>query len=316
MDAGQREGRSVALFVALLLHIPLVLLLLALQHDPADTVWHLLLDEETLQKMSDQEREEWVATRMASGAPIVLQSPSQPAPEQKQLEQEAKEEEAVAEAESEQLEKEEVPEPKKIVEEVRVDETKPVPITIAQQEPKPVENPQPEPPKRVEKKEPVSEKTPQTVLQQQQPQPNLTLAQLAQGFVQHLQDAQEGEMNMEGKRSGHPSEDQMRRGRYAQKVLQCVIESYHRNRYRAPRVEQQGDIAVAVVINQDGSLGVCKLVQPSGSYEIDQFVQALFKDAGSSFPPVPKSFKEPAFPVRFNIPSIHAFASTSHWTYG
>jgi len=323
----ERRNRSIALFAALLFHIPLLLLLLSLKHDPVDTIWHLVLDEETLQRMREEEREQWVATRVPGGAPILLQSPSaQPSPSAKPEEaigedgpvQEREKPMEIAQSEpvEEQIEKEEVPKPQKLVEVPPAEEAKPVPTALVQEIPKPViERPKEEPPKKLVKKEQPKKEEPRTTIAPPA-QSSVTLAQLAQGFVQHLKDAQEGEMNMEGAATGHPSEDQLRRGRYAQKILQCVIESYHRNRYRAPRVDHQTEICVAVVVNRDGTLGMFQLVQPSGVFEVDQFVQALFKDAGTSFPPMPSAFKQSVFPVRFNIPSVHAFSSTAHWTYG
>ena len=327
----ERRNRSIALFAALLFHIPLLLLLLSLKHDPVDTIWHLVLDEETLQRMREEEREQWVATRVPGGAPILLQSPSaQPSPSAKPEEaigedgpvQEREKPMEIAQSEpvEEQIEKEEVPKPQRVVEVQQAEEAKPAPTALAQEIPKPVivakpEEARPKPkaetgedgPKKVVKKEQPKKEEPRTTVAPPA-QSSVTLAQLAQGFVQHLKDAQEGEMNMEGAATGHPSEDQLRRGRYAQKILQCVIESYHRNRYRAPRVDHQTEICVAVVVNRDGTLGMFQLVQPSGVFEVDQFVQALFKDAGTSFPPMPSAFKQSVFPVRFNIPSVHAFS--------
>jgi len=322
----ERRNRSIALFAALLFHVPLLLILLSLKHDPVDTIWHLVLDEETLRRMKEEEREQWVATRVpGGGAPILFQSP-QEQPEQMQEQQaplavtEHKEAE-MAQAQPEPAEHDQVEEdvlkPPKVVEILPAKEAKPVATALAQDTFKPaIEKPKQEQPKKVVKNEQPKKHEPQTSVMSQPQQSSVTLAQLAQGFVQHLKDAQEGEMNMEGAATGHPSEDQLRRGRYAQKILQCVIESYHRNRYRAPRVDHQREISVAVVVNRDGTLGMFQLVQPSGVFEVDQFVQALFKDAGTSFPPMPTAFKQSVFPVRFNIPSVHAFSSTAHWTYG
>jgi len=307
--ADQRRDKSAALLVALLLHVPLFLLILSMKHDPVDTIWRLVMDEETLRKF-EQEREEWAATRVpGGGAPIVLRD-EQPAPQYQQQHMQ----EPVRDQPEERLVQDKTDD-SPVREKADVfperEELRAATALAQQAQPEPVQKPKQQR-QAQPKREPRTEVVPQPQADPQQ----LTLAQLAQGFISHLRDAHEGEMNMEGTRNGHPSEDQLRRGRYAQKVLQCVIESYHRNRDRAPRMNQPVEICVMVAIGQEGRLASFQFLQPSGIYEIDQFVQQIFQDAGSAFPPLPAAFKQSLFPVRFNVPSIQAFGSTAHWTFG
>jgi len=148
------------------------------------------------------------------------------------------------------------------------------------------------------------------------PQPTLTLAQITKGFMQELEEARAGAMNMKGSNTGHPSEEQLRVGRYAQRVLECLVGSYHRNRHRAPLTTQQARIIVFVTIDRDGRLASFKVAQSSGSASVDNFIETIFRDASSAFPPMPKAFTKPSFPVRFNIPDIHSLSSSANWSYG
>lgn len=153
-----------------------------------------------------------------------------------------------------------------------------------------------------------------------QKQKQITLAQIAQGFVSHMQQApSEGSgmdsgMDVASNKHGQASMNQLQQLHYCQKIIGCIVNSYKINRFNLPGVQQENRLCVHLALKQDGSIHTLRLVQSSGNNMLDQFVLATFKDASSSFPPLPQTFKQIPYHLPFfNIDRIESLQTTQGW---
>ncbi len=128
---------------------------------------------------------------------------------------------------------------------------------------------------------------PTQIIQDQEKQ-KLTFAQLVKGFTEHLKTEGEYTLSMEGKSSAKATEQQLRVGRFLQKIIQCVQTAWKVNRNRYPLNHRViATIVVRVVINKDGSLGNLIIQQTTGRQILDTYILNILKDASKSFPPIP-----------------------------
>ena len=143
------------------------------------------------------------------------------------------------------------------------------------------------------------------------PQPNaqkppLSLAQLTQGFLNHIKDEGKYSVSMLGNKSGLPSAQQMQYERYLQKLEWCVENSFRINRSRSPLMAIKKDVTIHVLLalHQDGTIKQLAVAQPSGNTQLDTYTLFIFQDASSSFPPVPHALNP------FSIVCIVPFVTT------
>lgn len=153
-----------------------------------------------------------------------------------------------------------------------------------------------------------------------QKQKQITLAQIAQGFVSYMQQApSEGSgvdsgMDVVSNKHGKASMNQLQQLHYCQKIIGCIVNSYKINRFNSPGGHQDNKLCVHLALKQDGSIHTLRLVQSSGNSMLDQFVLATFKDASSSFPPLPQTFKQIPYHLPFfNIDRIESLQTTQGW---
>lgn len=141
---------------------------------------------------------------------------------------------------------------------------------------------------------------------------NLSLAQLTQGFVGHLEQAA---MAVRGNHSGAATAEQLKQINFCQKILNCVVNSYKIQRMNMPNNHREMKAArILLVLNDNGSINALEMHQSSGNVAVDNFLLELFRDASSSFPPVPASFNQKTYmlPV-FNIDHLEALQSSKNW---
>lgn len=153
-----------------------------------------------------------------------------------------------------------------------------------------------------------------------QKQKQITLAQIAQGFVSHMQQAPSQEsgvdsgMDVVSNKHGKASMNQLQQLHYCQKIIGCIVNSYKINRFNSPGGHQDNKLCVHLALKQDGSIHTLRIVQSSGNSMLDQFVLATFKDASSSFPPLPQTFKQIPYHLPFfNIDRIESLQTTQGW---
>lgn len=139
----------------------------------------------------------------------------------------------------------------------------------------------------------------------------LSLAQLTQGFVQHLEQAA---MAVKSDKSGAASIDQMKHLHFCQKIIGCIVNSYKIHSHQVPHDKSMGQLRIQLALNENGSIHTLRIDRSSGNPSIDRFLMQLFKDASSSFPPVPATFKEKPYTLpTFNIDRLEAFQSQQGW---
>jgi len=130
----------------------------------------------------------------------------------------------------------------------------------------------------------------------------LTLAQLTQGFLDHLKNEGSHAIHMLGKKSGKPSDEQIKYERYLEKLSWCLQNSYHINQQRFPHSASLDDkVHVLLSLNKDGSLKHCQIAKTSGNRELDNFTLFIFNDASNSFPPVPHYLPHDPFTITYII---------------
>lgn len=141
--------------------------------------------------------------------------------------------------------------------------------------------------------------------------PTPTLAQLAQGFMEHLQQA---DMAVRSDSKGVASIDQIKHLNYCQKIIGCVVNSYKIHNHTAPKKALTNRARIHLALNKNGSIAQLTLQVSSGDVSIDRFLLDIFKDASSSFPPVPAALKENPYTLpTFSIDSLESFHSTQGW---
>ena len=139
-----------------------------------------------------------------------------------------------------------------------------------------------------------------------------TLAQITQGFVAHLQQA---DMAVKSNRGGIASIDQIKHLNYCQKIIGCIVTTYKINNHTAPNKKMLDRRArVQLALNRNGTIAHLALQESSGDSAVDAFLLNMFKDASSSFPPVPAALTENPYQLPlFSIDSLESFRSTQGW---
>ena len=143
------------------------------------------------------------------------------------------------------------------------------------------------------------------------PRTQLTLAQLAQGFSEQLQQA---DMAVRSDRGGVASIDQIKHISYCQKIIGCLVNSYKINNSNCPTKILKNRARIHLALNKNGSIHQLTVQQSSGDPGIDQFLVHMFKDAATSFPPVPEALHaDPYHLPTFTIDNLESFHSQQGW---
>lgn len=139
-----------------------------------------------------------------------------------------------------------------------------------------------------------------------------TLAQITQGFVEHLQQA---DMAVKSNRDGVASIDQIKHLNYCQKILGCVVNAYQISNHTAPNKSMLAQRArIKLALNRNGSIANLHLQASSGDSAVDKFLIDMFREASSSFPPVPAALTESPYQLpSFSIDTLEVFRSTRGW---
>lgn len=136
------------------------------------------------------------------------------------------------------------------------------------------------------------------------PRPPLTLAQLTQGFLhQRKQDSGTHSISMLGK-EGLATDEQLKYERYLQKISWCIQNSFEINRSRFPSLSQNVTFKIFFAIARNGNLQQLAIHQSSGSIHIDQCVLFVFRDASTSFPPMPNYLPDDPLNIMYTFSII------------
>lgn len=144
---------------------------------------------------------------------------------------------------------------------------------------------------------------------------NITLADITRDFLATLETERVAALTTQGNKSGHPSEDQLRRTRYIRKVLSCLSDAYHSLKRYEPRMPMPHEMRLRIAINHQGRLSDLSIDQGSGSPEIDTFVTRIFQEAESAIPPTPTSLasRNKHEMLQFTIKHPREFSMIDGW---
>lgn len=282
-----RYQNILVVLITLLLHAGIILSIIIIKFDHPQTEAMVLLAQEEEPEQYYTPQNNWVTMAQASPSqPVPSPSTPQKTPEAPPPQKHQTEQQPTQTLNDEQIQKA---------------------VSLAQKLLARAEN-RDAPKKEIE---PVKEPREQPIAQTPPQSPTLTLAQLTQGFMQHLQ---ESPMTVRSNNNGQASMEQLQQMHYMQKVIACIVNSYKIHNNSSMRGYSMQQARVQLAINRDGSIHTLQLVQSSGNLTVDQFLLTMFQDAGSSFPPLPSSFKEHTFHVPvFNVDRLESFQTTNGW---
>lgn len=121
-----------------------------------------------------------------------------------------------------------------------------------------------------------------------QQKPPLSLAQLAQGFVDHMQHEGDYTIAMSGSNSAKATESQLKIGRFLQRIIGSIQTSWRANTKKYPLTHAViVSMHFTIVINKDGSLNKVHFDKSSGDLRIDNYIRLIIQDASLSFPSIP-----------------------------
>lgn len=155
-------------------------------------------------------------------------------------------------------------------------------------------------PKQVQKKASKPKTTPQSnsFKTKSTAKPPITLAELTNGFL-HQRKEQSGTygISMMGMKRGIPSEEQMKYERYLQKLSWCIQNSFRINSHKQPAAANVTEPHIFFSLNRDGIMQQLSIKKSSGNMYVDQYILSIFRDASTSFPPVPSYLTDDPFSI-------------------
>lgn len=133
-----------------------------------------------------------------------------------------------------------------------------------------------------------------------------SLSQLTQGMMNYMKENGKHSVSMLGKKTGIPTDEQLKYECYLEKLNRCLHNSFAINSHKQPHcAPPDSPITMYLALNQDGSIHNLKLVKSCGNHQIDHFVMYVLREASSSFPPVPHYLPHNPFAIHYIIESKH-----------
>lgn len=304
-----RRKQVFIILIVLIIHFLLLLFFAVMQFKTPDTtaLTHLI-EQENMQPPAHEEDDgiELKAHDAFGGAPVIFQDEPEPL-EQHQPEPEAAPEQDTPVIENQQdttAQPEEIMPTEQLSEQEISEVSDPIEKTTTLETPPKPEN---------------KETTPQDKMQEQiKPKPpqekQLTLTELAQGFLDHLKQQKEPyTMATQSDNQGAPSAEQLMYERYLQKIIQCIVKSYQTCASKPSSSTQPQEGIIRLSIKRDGSINALYVVESSGNRSVDAFALSLFRDASSSFPPAPERLSGNQHTVDFHFSDLRMFGSIMGW---
>lgn len=141
--------------------------------------------------------------------------------------------------------------------------------------------------------------------QPQPSQPKLSLAQLAQGFTDHMKHEGDYTISMSGNDSAKATESQLKIGRFLQRIIGCVQNAWRGNVNRYPLSHPvMVSIHFTIVINKNGTLNKVNIDKSSGNQSIDNYIKLIIQDASTSFPAIPDYMSHDICSIRCTLDEI------------
>lgn len=295
MEHNQTDNKLLYLLLfVLLLHLLALFYLLNKEHYTEITVQQKieqLLEKQNKQPLTPQEEEQllkWVSGAGA-GAQVVFKDQDEiNETEEKGTEQEQKESKA---------DKKEVQEADKQKKEKQSNEQK----EKIHQEEQPEDNNL-----MLENENTILKKIERTVTQNSTPgqdtesgEPKVSLADITQGFMKKMGEQSSHYVNALSNNQGRPTDEQIKIERYISKILKAYgdAEKIHYNKIIEiikNNKSYKENVALSYVgfgLNRNGQLTKLFIEKSCGIKELDDMLMYIFKQASSSFPPIPSYIK-------------------------
>lgn len=285
-ETKSRRTAFLIIIAALLLHLLALLFLLAWQHHSQENErkFQEFMEEVRQQKLQDPESEEWAemkARESQFGTTVMFQDTPEYSPAPNTASQAKKEKKP--EEKPKTIDKEDTLSPEKIAL-VEKDTT-----SMAQEEQQEVPS---EESVSAAQNEYITPGMAGASSYDAAPEPPITLATIAKGFLSTLDQGGQDSMSMHGRKGAHPSAAQLNYLRFREKISRCISNSHHIHRDKLPHTSMRVPVSIAVSFARDGRLIDSYVVLSSGMRAIDEYVLFIHRDASSSFPPVPTSIKD------------------------
>lgn len=153
---------------------------------------------------------------------------------------------------------------------------------------------------KVQPKKTVASKRPST-----KPQPKISLAQLAQGFTDHMKHEGDYTISMSGNDSAKATESQLKIGRFLQRIIGSVQNAWRVNTSRYPLSHPViVSIHFTIVINKNGTLNKVGIDKSSGNQSVDNYIKLIIQDASTSFPAIPDYMSHDICSIRCTLDEI------------
>jgi hypothetical protein len=134
------------------------------------------------------------------------------------------------------------------------------------------------------------------------PQAKPNLLQIAHGFFDHMRKNGKSRVNIIGNEKAKATEQQLREERYLERLNVCIHNAYSIHRQQAPYLgREKRSLQIRVSLNKLGNLLDLQLLDSCGNRHVDQFIIFLFRDAASSFPPLPSYVQHDPYILNYKI---------------
>ncbi len=161
--------------------------------------------------------------------------------------------------------------------------------------------------------------TPRKIPQKRRPVPQetkkqLTLADITQGFIHQMQNEGNDTIKSNGDPNKLPTDAQLKRERYLARLIWCIQNTMQIHRRSINGIDKAENPMLLIALNKDGYLEDLRIIKTSNNRELDRFMLFIFKEASSSFPPVPHYLNHNGFRTFFTV--IIQYDPDNPWKYG
>ena len=129
----------------------------------------------------------------------------------------------------------------------------------------------------------------------------VTLAHIAQGYLDSLDQGGSYTIGMAGNPNKLPTNEQLQLENFSGKLIWHVQNIHHINFERFNLPALQSSIHIYFMLDRKGHMSNLKILQSSGNAKVDDYILYLFKEASSSFPPLPQFIKQDPAPLNYTL---------------
>ena len=130
----------------------------------------------------------------------------------------------------------------------------------------------------------------------------VSMANLARGFLDNIKNEGTSAITMiGGKEGGRITTEQLKVERYVQRLNWYLQNSFRINRDRYRKQHPSTTAEVYLSLERNGRIKDVRILRTSGDPLLDDHTLYVFKDAGSSFPPVPHYLTQEPFTITYVV---------------